>query len=451
MEVLRNKIMKYGKKLWKPDKIKKKKIKSNSWFDVNIGKNNNKICSEKFQFERENLPSCKFKCKKIIILPTEQQKSILLKWFEISIKMYNATVKLLNTMRFNDKHINYDFKYVRTNYMLPIKEKLHSDSSVRINVEKKCKNKIKNVYKYIKINKHILDGAIKQACSSFKSALSNIVQKNIKHFRIRRIKQSKKQKIIHLEKGFFTNDTFCSNALGKHVKTNDDSNFSDVQTDCTLLYDSLCNRFTLLVPVKIKRDKGKDKGKDKELYENVIGLDPGIRTFLTGYSEDHILEIGNNLTSKVQKLLKRIDIINKSKMTEKQKRKSENKRYKKINDLVNDLHWKAIKQLTDNYGTILIGNMSTKGIVQNSINHMTKRIALIMRLYVFRERLKYKCSVKGCNYKMIDERYTSKMCTFCGNIKDNLGTNKIYECTKCNNIIGRDVNGSRNIYMKGIN
>ena len=137
-------------------------------------------------------------------------------------------------------------------------------------------------------------------------------------------------------------------------------------------------------------------------------------------------------------------------MTEKQKRKSENKRYKKINDLVNDLHWKAIKQLTDNYGTILIGNMSTKGIVQNSINHMTKRIALIMRLYVFRERLKYKCSVKGCNYKMIDERYTSKMCTFCGNIKDNLGTNKIYECTKCNNIIGRDVNGSRNIYMKGI-
>ena len=81
---------------------------------------------------------------------------------------------------------------------------------------------------------------------------------------------------------------------------------------------------------------------------------------------------------------------------------------------------------------------------------MTKRIALMMRLYVFTERLKFKCSIKGCDYGMINEMYTSKMCTFCGNIKEDLGSNKIYDCDKCKTSIGRDVNGARNIYILGL-
>ena len=41
------------------------------------------------------------------------------------------------------------------------------------------------------------------------------------------------------------------------------------------------------------------------------------------------------------------------------------------------------------------------------------------------------------------------MCSKCGNIKHDLGINKIYECLKCNTVLDRDINGARNIYILG--
>jgi transposase len=42
------------------------------------------------------------------------------------------------------------------------------------------------------------------------------------------------------------------------------------------------------------------------------------------------------------------------------------------------------------------------------------------------------------------------MFSLCGNIKENLGGNKIYECDNCLAIMDRDINGARNIYIKSI-
>ena len=81
---------------------------------------------------------------------------------------------------------------------------------------------------------------------------------------------------------------------------------------------------------------------------------------------------------------------------------------------------------------------------------MTKRIATAMKLYSFKQRLKYKCSVNNISYGEINEQNTSKMCSVCGNVNENLGGNKIYECRKCKTIINRYVNGGRNIHLKGI-
>ena len=47
---------------------------------------------------------------------------------------------------------------------------------------------------------------------------------------------------------------------------------------------------------------------------------------------------------------------------------------------------------------------------------------------------------------LIDESYTSKTCCSCHNIKNDLGPNKVYKCSKCNLIIDRDINASINIY-----
>ena len=49
-------------------------------------------------------------------------------------------------------------------------------------------------------------------------------------------------------------------------------------------------------------------------------------------------------------------------------------------------------------------------------------------------------------FKLINERYTSKMCSCCGN----LGGADIYTCQECHMTIDRDINGARNIYVKSL-
>ena len=133
------------------------------------------------------------------------------------------------------------------------------------------------------------------------------------------------------------------------------------------------------------------------------------------------------------------------------KKKISERLTRKIKYLIDELHWKSIKYLTDNYKNILIGDLSVKGIVNNRtsvITSMTKRIGLHMSLFKFKERLQYKCNVKNNNYIEVNEKYTSKMCSNCSNYKEDLGANKVYNCNNCKKIIDRDINAARNIYIK---
>ena len=80
---------------------------------------------------------------------------------------------------------------------------------------------------------------------------------------------------------------------------------------------------------------------------------------------------------------------------------------------------------------------------------MTKRKALSLRFSDFREKLKWKCEIKGIKYLCIKEYYTSKVCSKCGIINEKLGGNKIFNCPICKIKQDRDINGARNIFIKG--
>ena len=68
--------------------------------------------------------------------------------------------------------------------------------------------------------------------------------------------------------------------------------------------------------------------------------------------------------------------------------------------------------------------------------------------YSFLSKLKKRCERYDVELEIKNESYTSKTCTKCGNIKYNLGSNKIYNCSICKISIDRDINGSRNIMLK---
>ncbi len=90
---------------------------------------------------------------------------------------------------------------------------------------------------------------------------------------------------------------------------------------------------------------------------NCIGLDPGIRTFLTGFDGENILEIGKGSISKVAILCQRLDklqsqiALSKGRINKrlrwKLRKQSEDLRTR-IRNLTNEVHNQASALLTKN-------------------------------------------------------------------------------------------------------
>lgn len=425
----KEKIQKYNNKIWLPNiKLKYKPIKTNSWFDISKGTSTK---NHKLQFKQKNkFKDCIIKCKKIRVNLTEYQKKILNNWFNSYIMMYNETLKLIKTRYSSNKKTILDFKILRTKYL------------------KNIKTNIMNFYsnKKVCIHSHNLDYAIKLACSNYKSALSNFKQGNIKHFRIRYWRHNKLNKIIDIEKDRINKKGICYNKLGKLTLTYNKKNYKldDIMNDCRLQYNLLDNKYYLYVPQTIKCISNNNSNV-------VLSCDPGIRTFITGLSENHAIKIGDKCFSNIKQKIKQIDKINNSPLKQSIKHKKEKQLKRKIHNMIDDLHWKTINYMTHNYKNILIGDMSIKSILNNKsscLTKLTKRILLQYRFYIFKQRLEYKCNLYKINYRLIDESYTSKICSNCSNIKEDLGSSKIYKCTNCSKIIDRDINGARGILIK---
>lgn len=456
-DYLLEKILLNTNKLWFPNKEKEQNNKilngnsyeytSHSWFDIteynapdtNIEYNAN---------IKVPIVDTLVKCEKIKMYPDELQKKLLLNWMSTYIKMYNATIKLFKEHRFNKNKISLNWRKVRTTYMKNIKKKILNNSDLKIITGY---NKKKPKFLNTKVNGHILDFAIQDACAKYKSCLSNFKNGNIKSFRLRYLKQTKDTMTIKIEKNFIDpiRNTFCSSVFKDSFKFQDDFQLEDVNCDFTIHYNRKTDEFQLLNPIKI------DQSNDHNIHESA-GVDPGIRTFLTVFSNTKCVKIGNNLIPTILKYLKKIDKLNNNECIKRPniKKKLIMKYYKKISNLVDDLHWKSINYLTSNFGNVLIGNMSTKSIISNDsrtqLDDNIKRVAQHMSLYKFRTRLAYKCQQKCIGYSDVDEAYTTMTCTKCG-YKNDVGRKKRICCKFCKLTIDRDFAGGRNILIRGLN
>ena len=67
----------------------------------------------------------------------------------------------------------------------------------------------------------------------------------------------------------------------------------------------------------------------------------------------------------------------------------------------------------------------------------------------FRQRLMSKAEETGVHVIIQDEAYTSKTCSWCGNVQA-IGGSKVYNCRGCNISIDRDENGARGIFLRAL-
>jgi transposase len=62
--------------------------------------------------------------------------------------------------------------------------------------------------------------------------------------------------------------------------------------------------------------------------------------------------------------------------------------------------------------------------------------------YKFKQRLMAKAADRGVRVLIVSEHYTSKTCGRCGEVNEDLGAARTFECESCFAYIDRDCNGA---------
>jgi transposase len=188
-----------------------------------------------------------------------------------------------------------------------------------------------------------------------------------------------------------------------------------------------------------------------EIKEKTCALDPGIRKFQTIYSEDKVLSIEPD-KAKIKRLYSILDKFQELRKKKKIKQKTYDKKrcrvQARLTNLVDEMHYKTIAYLTKNYTSILLPSFETQDMVgSKKLHRKVKRDMMNFSFYKFKQRLQHKCSIlKHCNVSIINEAYTSQTCGYCGSL--NKTSNEVIHCSNCKKSFDRDINGSRNIYIK---
>ena len=118
--------------------------------------------------------------------------------------------------------------------------------------------------------------------------------------------------------------------------------------------------------------------------------------------------------------------------------------YQQIANTRNDYQNKIISEIIKReLSCITIEDLNICGMLKN--RHLSKAIAN-QGFYQFVSTLKYKCILNGIELRQVDRFYpSSKICSDCGMIKQDLKlSDRVYIC-ECGNIIDRDLNAAVNL------
>ena len=192
--------------------------------------------------------------------------------------------------------------------------------------------------------------------------------------------------------------------------------------------------------------------------DGAVALDPGIRTFLTFFSETECGKIGYKAFGRIQRLCHWLDELiswtaaEPSSQRRRRMRRAQERMRQKILNLVDELHWQAARWLTSNYKLILLPAFETQDMTRRAgrrIRSKTARMMLSFRHYEFKQRLKWKAWQRGALVVEVNEAYTSKTRSWDGSVEEKLGGRAVI---RDENGFGmdRDVNGARGIFLRAL-
>jgi transposase len=415
---------------------------------------------------------------KVKLKPTKEQKIIFNEWFDTTLYVYNKALEcirkghnpsdkqgLRNILVTNETRLkNEEYPALKRNLknLEGEKKELDKENKNTDNIQQRI-SLIKKQIKELPIQKNpiqewelntpkeIRASVIDELVIAHKSAFTNLKNGNIKYFNIDYRKKDLNRRCCSLPKNFVKNingririaPTFfngnCFFDMGRKTKRKHKD--LEIEHDCKILKDN--NEYWLLIPIPLQIQT-------KKKAENYCGIDAGIRTFMTTFGNKGCFEYEHN-----QKLLKDIDSKIKEKLERKigirrRLRKSILRRLeKRKSNLVDELHWNTIRKLLKENDVLFYGDFKSHEIVKNGNNKTLNRDLNNLKMYKFKTRLLFKTKELNKLTFVVSEAFTTKTCSFCGEINDPKSS-KEYYCKYCDKTIGRDVNASKNILMRGI-
>jgi transposase len=458
------------------------------------------------KWEEEVIPTNLLKSLKIKLKPSVTQKIILDAWINTSNYVYNKAVESIykhkyqpNFMNLRDKLVTSNTKKHNTEY-ITISENIKEISNHtkqlkqqliqfdKTNVKHKEKPEIikerntlmkiieetdellqkekialrtrakemsssnnEGIFEWeLETPKEVRAGAVNDVCKAIKTGMSNLKAGNIKHFRLGYRKKTDNHKSILLPKNFIKNKNgeihiarrFFKEAYKFKMGKNTMKKHKNIEINNDSRICKQHNEYWLIIPVPYKMSP-------KENPINYCGVDPGVRTFMTTFGNQGCTEYEHN-ASLIVSLDKKIKLLKdrrerKTRVTKRRILKVERKK----SNIINELHWKTINEMLKMNDFIFYGDIKSHSIVKCKENSTLNRNVNNLKFYKFKERLLFKSIERSKKVYLVNEEYTTQTCSFCGN-KYIPGCSKIYNCVLCKRSIGRDVNASKNILMKGI-
>ncbi|GIW89685.1 MAG: hypothetical protein KatS3mg109_0117 [Pirellulaceae bacterium] len=183
-------------------------------------------------------------------------------------------------------------------------------------------------------------------------------------------------------------------------------------------------------------------------------LDPGIRSFVTYYSEETHGSIGAGAFTRVVRLCHAMDDLisrmSKAKAKKRGRMKKALKRLRwKVKDLVDEIHKKVAHFLVARFDAIFLPTFETSEMAvkaKRKIRAKTVRSMLTFAFFRFRQTLVHMAERYGAEVRIVSEAYTSKTCSYCGNVQK-IGGSKRFRCKNCQVDVDRDFNGARGIFL----
>jgi len=365
---------------------------------------------------------------KIRLFPNSEQRQMLSSWFNTARWTYNRTV---DAIRNGCERSKKALRALCVNNDLWASDELEWVKDTPYDIRDEAMNDVLKAYK------------------------TNFAAKRTQFIVNFKSRKAKSDSIALLAKHWKASGLFHPTVWGKTPLKAAEPLPDKLDYDCRLQRTNL-GHFYLCIPRPLEFRSERQA----PVQPSVIALDPGVRTFQTGYCPDgSVIAFGDKDIGRISNLCRRLDQLQ-SKASQPEVRHRQRHRMQKamrrarerITNLVNDCHHKVAKQLCQSYTTILLPLFETRNMVsriKRRIGSKSARMMLTWSHYRFRQTLLSKSrEYPWVEVIVVDEAFTSKTCGQCGELHQTLGVSKVFVCPKCKFTADRDVNGARNILLK---